>query len=196
MKRLLAVTSVVVMLASCSPAEESTGTTALPPSTSTTTTTPATSTTEPADFSVSSSAFDDGDAIPVQHTCDGLDVSPDLRIRGLPETTRAIAIVVEDPDAPLGIWYHWVEFDIPASSGSFDVEQDAGRIGVSGLNSWNLEGYMGPCPPEGEEHRYAFRVYALSSTLGLPDGVDAEEVVAALVGHVIDSVELTGVYSR
>lgn len=123
-------------------------------------------------------------------------MSPELNIVGLPEATRAIAVIVEDPDAPLGVWYHWVEFDIAADAGSYTIERATGEIGVAGVNSWHLEGYMGPCPPEGEEHRYIFRVHALRSTLGLPPGVDAGEVVGAMEGHVIDSVELTGLYSR
>lgn len=192
--------SVIVVLASCSSAPESTGTTTTttPSSTTTTPTTttvpPTTTTTELPDFSVSSPAFEEGAAIPMDHTCDGADVSPELNIVGIPEPTRAIALIVEDPDAPLGVWYHWVEFDIPASTGSYDIARAAGEVGIPALNSWNLQGYMGPCPPEGEEHRYVFRIYALDSTLDLPPGVEAEEVITAMDGHIVDSVELIGVY--
>jgi Raf kinase inhibitor-like YbhB/YbcL family protein len=200
MRRLLAMASVIVVLASCAPAPETTGTTTTttttPPSSTTTTGPPTTTTTELPDFSVSSPGFEDGDAIPVEYTCDGADVSPELNIVGLPVPTRAITVIVEDPDAPLGVWYHWVEFDIPASPGSHDIGRDASGIGVAGLNSWNLEGYMGPCPPEGEEHRYVFHVYALDSALALPAGVGADEVIAAMDGHVVDSVDLVGRYGR
>lgn len=202
MRRLLTMASVIVVLASCSPAAESTGTTATSAPASTTTTVPpttvppTTTTTALPDLSVSSPAFEEGEAIPAEYTCDGVDVSPELNIVGLPETTRAITLIVEDPEAPLGTWYHWVEFDIPAITGSHKVERDAGPIGVPGINSWNLEGYMGPCPPEGEEHAYVFRVYALDSAVDLPAGVDADEVTAAMADHVLDTVELAGLYSR
>jgi len=197
MRRLLTMASVIVVLASCSPAAESTETTTTSaPASTTTTVPPTTTTTELPELSVSSPAFEDGEAIPAEYTCDGADVSPELNIVGLPETTRAITLIVEDPDAPLGTWYHWVEFDIPASTGSHKVERDTGPIGVPGINSWNLEGYMGPCPPEGEEHVYVFRVYALDSAVDLPAGVDADEVTAAMDDHLLDTVELAGVYSR
>lgn len=190
--------SVIVVLASCSPAEESVDATSPTTSAATTTTTtaPTTTTTELAEFSVSSPAFAEGGAVPPEYTCDGADISPELNIVGLPEATRAVAVIVEDPDAPLGIWYHWVDFDIPAGTGSFDIERGTDEIGTPGVNSWNLEGYMGPCPPEGAEHRYMFRIYALSSMLGLPAGVAADEVMAAMEGHIVDTVDLTGVYSR
>jgi len=197
MRRVLTMASVIVVLASCSPTAESTGTTAtsLPPST-TTTVPPTTTTTELPDLSVSTPAFENGETIPIEFTCDGTDISPELNIVGLPEPTRALAVIVEDPDAPLGTWYHWVEFDIPASTGSHDIVQDAGEIGVPGNNSWNLEGYMGPCPPEGEEHAYVFRIYALESTLDLPAGVDPDSVITAMDGKVIDTVQLTGLFGR
>lgn len=189
--------SVIVVLASCSPTTESTVTTATsqPPST-TTTVPPTTTTTELPDFSVSSPAFENGEAIPIEFTCDGTDISPELNIIGLPEPTRAIAVIVEDPDAPLGTWYHWVEFDIPAGTGSHDIAQNAVEIGVRGSNSWNLEGYMGPCPPEGQEHVYVFRIYALASTLDLPAGVDPDSVISAMGGKILDTVELTGLFGR
>ncbi len=192
--------SVIFALASCSSVPESIGTTTTstttPPSSTTTTIPPTTTTTELPAFSVSSPGFEDGAAIPVEYTCDGADISPELNIVGLPGPTRAIAVIVEDPDAPLGVWYHWVEFDISASTGSHDIARGSSVIGVPGVNSWNLEGYMGPCPPDGEEHRYVFRIYALDSTLGLPAGVGADEVIAEMDGHVIDSAELTGLYRR
>jgi Raf kinase inhibitor-like YbhB/YbcL family protein len=115
---------------------------------------------------------------------------------GIPEGTRSLAVIVDDPDAPLGTWTHWVEFDIPAVPGTYELEEGAENLGVPGVNSWNLEGYMGPCPPTGEGHTYFFEVYAVSTNLGLPAGVDVDEVVGALDGDVIDMVELTGTYSR
>lgn len=134
--------------------------------------------------------------IPAEYTCDGEDVSPELDLVGLPQGTNALAIIVEDPDAPLGIWYHWVEFDIRAAPGSYTFERATPPVGTQGTNSWSLEGYMGPCPPAGEQHLYVFRIYALTQEIGLPAGVPAAEVIAAMEEHVITTIELTGTYSR
>jgi Raf kinase inhibitor-like YbhB/YbcL family protein len=147
-------------------------------------------------MALASPAFGSGEVIPAEYTCDGEDVSPQLDLVGLPLGTNALAIVVEDPDAPMGIWYHWVEFDIRAEPGDYTIERATPPIGTQGVNSWNLEGYMGPCPPAGEEHVYVFRVYALTQMLGLPPGVTAEELTAAVEEHVIATIELTGSYSR
>lgn len=200
MRHMLALTAVLTLVVSCSPSEEAisepTSSTTTTSAATTTTSAPTTTTTELPTLAMTSPAFTQGGVIPVEYTCDGADVSPELNIVGLPAPTRALAIIVEDPDAPLGTWYHWVEFDIPADTGSFDIQRATAEIGVRGVNSWNLEGYMGPCPPEGEEHDYIFRIYALSSDLGLPPGVDADEIIGAIDDHVIDTVELTGVYGR
>lgn len=164
-------------------------TTTLQPSTTTTTTTlPA--------FDVSSPAFADGEAIPREFTCDGADVSPALRIVGIPSTAESLIVIVEDPDAPLGTWYHWVEFDIVPESSARDIPRDVGSIGTPGANSWNLTGYRGPCPPEGEEHRYVFRVFALDGRLDLPEGVEAPQVYTAIEDMIISTTDLTGTYAR
>lgn len=186
----------VLTLGACSAPASSTGTTISP--TTTSTTVPGTTTTSrPGDFAVISPAFEPGRPIPAQHSCEGPDISPELVVVGLPKGTNAVAIIVDDPDAPLGTWDHWVEFDIPASPGSLDIPRDAAAsIGVPGVNSWKLEGYMGPCPPEGEEHVYHFIVYALDGFLGLPAGVDSTTVRSAMEGHVVDSADLTGTYAR
>lgn len=194
MRRTLVLT--LISLAACSPAGDSTDTSAPDPTSSTTTRPATTTSTVPPVLAISSPAFEEGAEIPAEYTCDGADISPELDLVGLPASTRSITVIVEDPDAPLGTWYHWVEYDIVAEPGPFVIERDTSTIGVPGANSWNLEGYMGPCPPEGEEHEYVFRVYAVSTTLDLPAGVDASEVITAMDGHVVDSVEFTGIYGR
>lgn len=202
MRRLLTLIMAVSVLASCSPGADQEPITTIPattstiPATTSTSTVPVTTTTQFVDLAITSAAFEDGGPIPAEYTCDGLDLSPELDIVGLPERTEALAIIVEDPDAPLGVWYHWVEFDIPASPGSYRIPREAAGIGVEGVNSWNLPGYKGPCPPEGEEHRYVFQVYALATNLELPPGVDAEEVKATIGEHLVDDVALTGIYGR
>ena len=194
MRRLIVV---VLVLAACStetaPDEQPT------PSTTTTTTTalqPSTTTTARPPFDVSSPAFADGEEIPREFTCDGADVSPRLNVVGIPSTAESLVIIVEDPDATLGTWYHWVEFDIDPESGARDILRDAGSIGTQGVNSWNLPGYRGPCPPEGEEHRYVFKVFALEERLDLPEGVEAAQVYTAMEDRVISTTELTGTYAR
>lgn len=154
------------------------------------------STEPPPPLALSSPAFSDGGVIPARHTCDGEDIAPPLHISGLPAGTKSLIIIVEDPDASVGSWDHWVEFDIPASPGSMDIPESHDTTGVDGRNSWHVTGYMGPCPPEGEEHRYFFTVYALSGKLGLPAKVSAETVRSALESLVIDSAELMGVFTR
>ncbi|MFZ0014140.1 MAG: YbhB/YbcL family Raf kinase inhibitor-like protein [Acidimicrobiia bacterium] len=199
MRKLLLLTCIGVVLASCSPTTDSTGTTVTSPPPSTTTTrapAPSTTTTVLPDFAVTSPAFRDGGAIPVEYTCDGTDTSPELNIVGIPISTASLVMIVADPDAPLGTWYHWVEFDIAGANSSLDLPAGTTTVGVPGVNSWHLEGYLGPCPPEGEEHQYVFGVYALGTTLDLPAGVDAVEVIAAMSDHVISTAELVGTYSR
>lgn len=196
---------VVLVLAACStdavPEERPTSSTTTTTSATTATTvqpltTTTTATTTPSAFDVSSPAFADGEEIPREFTCDGADVSPRLHVVGIPSTTESLLVIVEDPDAPLGTWYHWVEFDIVPESSTRDIPRDAWSIGTEGANSWNLAGYRGPCPPEGEEHRYVFKIFALTERLDLPEGVEAPVVYAAMEDRVIAATELTGTYAR
>lgn len=198
MRRLLLA---ALLIAACAPAESSADQAANLESTTTSSTTtsstaPESTTTTIPDFTISSPAFDDGGTIPAEHTCDGADVSPELKLVGIPEETRSLVIVVDDPDAPLGTWDHWVEFDVVTGPGSHDIPRNAGQVGVRALNSWNLPGYMGPCPPEGEEHEYRFTVHALSTVLDLSPGVESEPVYTQMGDSVIESVQMTGLYGR
>lgn len=141
---------------------------------------------------VTSAAFGPGGEIPVRHTCDGGDVSPPLAVDGLPDGTRTLALVVDDPDAPGGTWDHWVAFDIPVAA---SVPEGADALGVAGVNSWGRAGYGGPCPPRGT-HRYVFTVYAVDTVLGLDPGSTSAELRRALAGHVLARASLTGTYRR
>lgn len=198
MRRLTVIALVLAACAAGGVSEEQ----ATPSTTTTTTTTPttlppATTTTSiPKAFDVTSPAFADGEEIPREFTCDGADVSPALSVVGIPSNAESLVIIVEDPDAPLGTWYHWVEFDIAPESGTLDIPRDAGSIGTQGVNSWNLTGYGGPCPPKGEKHRYTFRVFALTERLDLPEGVEASVVHTAMEDRVLSTTELTGTYAR
>lgn len=201
MRRLLVLA--LLLTSACAPSngsdDTSASSTVTPASaglSSTTTVETSTTTTVASAFAVTSPAFDDGGTIPVEYTCDGSDLSPALNIVGIPAGTQSLTLIVDDPDAPLGTWDHWVEFDIAAESSALDIPQGTGPLGVQGVNSWNLPGYMGPCPPEGTEHEYFFAVYALSETLGLPEGVGSSQVYDAMEDKIISTADLTGFYSR
>ncbi len=153
-------------------------------------------------FRLSSPAFGDGEAIPARYTCDGADVSPPLEWRGAPEATKSYALIMYDPDAPRGTFIHWVLYDIPASrSGLPEGVPSRARvagIGVHGVNDFRRIGYGGPCPPRWHgEHRYFFALHALSvESLGLPPGVTADRVLAAMKGRVLGHALLMGRYRR
>lgn len=141
---------------------------------------------------LTSSAFGTDGAIPIEHTCDGQDVSPPLSWSGVPDGTAAFALVVTDPDARGFV--HWVLADIPGDTTELPAaEGDA--IGVPGRNDFGRTGWGGPCPPSGT-HRYVFRLYALSAPLELPGTPDAASVTARLETLSLDEAELTGTYSR
>lgn len=142
-----------------------------------------------------SPAFDYGARIPVQYTCDGPDRIPPLRWEGLPAGTKSLVLIMDDPDAPMGTWVHWVVFDIPPETQG--IEEGQAPPGRSGRNSWGRTGYGGPCPPRGKPHRYFFRLYALDvPTLGLPEGASREQVDRAMQGHILAQAEWMGTYGR
>jgi len=195
MRRLLVVALLVAACAPSNPTAESTTSTSV--ATTTTTTQPTTTTSVAVAFAITSPAFDDGGEIPSEYTCDGGDISPELRIDGIPLGTVTLVLIVDDPDAALGTWDHWVSFDVPVPGTSLSIASGVSEpIGTQGVNSWNLPGYLGPCPPEGSEHHYSFRIYALDGSLGLPSGVGSDLVYEQMEGKVIDSTELVGVYAR
>ena len=191
MVRLLAATFALGLLVSaCSPEEVVETTTTTEP---TTTTTRAPS----PPLVMTSPSFSEGQSIPATFTCEGPDFNPELNITGLPGSTVALTIIVDDPDAPVGVWDHWVAYDIDAAGGGdYTISQASGQIGTEGLNSWNLPGYGGPCPPPGEEHRYFFTVYALNGRLDLPPEIDSAGVRTAMDGKIITEVVLMGRYAR
>lgn len=141
---------------------------------------------------ITSPAFKMNQNIPARFTCDGEDISPELIFEGVPEGTKSLALVVDDPDAPRGVWTHWTAWNIPpATSG---VKENA-VPGTEGLNSSGEIGYEGPCPPD-REHRYVFTLYALDSLLSLPQGSTKEELLLALTPHIIEKTQLIGRYNR
>ena len=151
-------------------------------------------------ISILSDAFENGSSIPVEHTCDGDDRSPPLSWEGLPEGTRSIALIVDDPDAPGGTWVHWVIYNIPADSTGLlrgvpkNKSLDDGSL--QGKNDFGKIGYNGPCPPPGKPHRYFFRVYALETVLDLKSGASKSQVEAAMSGHILAQGEMIAKYGR
>jgi Raf kinase inhibitor-like YbhB/YbcL family protein len=147
-----------------------------------------------ADFALQSSAFDHGGPIPRRHSCDGEDLSPPLSWSGVPEGTRSLALVVDDPDAPAGTFTHWLGWGLdPGAEGLGEGE----AAPVEGRNDFGTSGYRGPCPPPGHgRHRYSFRLYALDSDPDLPPGAGKRELDRALDGHTRAEAELIGTYER
>jgi Raf kinase inhibitor-like YbhB/YbcL family protein len=149
---------------------------------------------QPTPFTISSSAFANGGAIPARFTCDGEDVSPDIEWSGAPETTKALVLVVVDPDAR--DFVHWLVFDIPGSpTGSLQVATSPAGPPPQGTNDFGKTGYGGPCPPSGR-HRYVFSLSALDRTLGLNGSPRRADLEAAMKGHVLATAVLTGTYKR
>ena len=137
--------------------------------------------------------FEPNGPIPKEFTCQGGDASPALVLEGVPAVAKSLALLMDDPDAPMGTFVHWVVFDIPAAPRVEIRGNTAG--GVEGRNSFGRGGYGGPCPPSGT-HRYFFKVYALDATLGLSGSTDKKALERAMKGHVLAEAELMGTYRK
>ena len=148
---------------------------------------------------LTSSAFAEGGMIPERYTCDGSNVSPDLTWAGIPGETRTLALICDDPDAPVGTWVHWVLFNIPAKQTGLPAEvvSKAELAGGAkhGINDFQRLGYGGPCPPGGT-HRYFFKLYALDIELDLDSGATKARLEEAMQGHILAEGQLMGKYTR
>lgn len=140
-----------------------------------------------------SQAFTDADNIPAKYTCDGQNVSPPLEFTSVPPDAKSLALVVDDPDAPAGVWDHWIVYNIPPNQTKID--EGAAPSGLIGKNSSGNQAFDGPCPPKGS-HRYFFKLYALDCLLDLPAGVNKADLMEAMQGHIIAQAELVGMYER
>ena len=143
------------------------------------------------ELAITSSAFENNKQIPSKYTCDGADVSPPLTIANIPEKAKTLALIVEDPDAPAGLWIHWVVWNIPPTS---SIKENHAP-GTEGLNTNREHAYHGPCPQSGT-HRYFFKVYALDTKLDLGENSDKKDVEKAMQGHILAKGELMGLYRR
>ncbi|MGE5256542.1 MAG: YbhB/YbcL family Raf kinase inhibitor-like protein [Hyphomicrobiales bacterium] len=150
-------------------------------------------------ITITSSAFAEGAMIPRKHTCDAEDRSPDLKWSGVPKETRSLALICDDPDAPVGTWVHWVLYNLPpdVTGLAAGIAPDATlKNGARhGKNDFGKLGYGGPCPPGGT-HRYFFKLYALDTLLNLDSGSTKAQLLAAMKGHVLAEGQLMGKYKR
>ncbi len=151
-------------------------------------------------FTIRSAAFNPGEPIPTRYTCDGENISPPLAWDGQPDNTISFALIVDDPDAPRGVFTHWVLYNIPGNAGELlegipTVEQlETGA--VQGVNNPGRIGYTGPCPPPGPSHRYFFRLYALDTPMSSTPGSSKQQVLDAMQGHILAETEVVGTYQR
>ncbi len=152
-------------------------------------------------FTLTSPDFENGGEIPSEFTCDGPDISPELRWSGVPAGTRALALIVDDPDAPdpaapKMVWVHWVLYNIPPHvPGLGRAIRNLPPGTREGRNDWGETGWRGPCPPIGR-HRYFFRLHALDTTLPDLGTPTKAELMAAMRGHVLETATLMGTYAR
>ncbi len=143
---------------------------------------------------ITSAAFENNQFLPEKYTCDGLDINPPLNFEDIPDTAASLALTVSDPDAPSKIFYHWVLFNM--DSGTDHVDEDSTpQAAIEGTGDSGNTEYSGPCPPSGT-HRYIFTLYALDGPIDLEEGAESQEVLERMEGHIIDTAQLVGLYSK
>jgi Raf kinase inhibitor-like YbhB/YbcL family protein len=147
-----------------------------------------------------SPAFANNGTIPQKYTCDASSISPELQFGNIPSGTQSLALTLEDPDAPRGVFVHWVIYNMPPALAGLteDVPKHAqvSGFGTQGLNGAGLAGYTGPCPPAGNAHHYIFTLYALDLKPNLPEGLNADGLKAAMQGHILAQVQWVGLYQK
>jgi Raf kinase inhibitor-like YbhB/YbcL family protein len=146
------------------------------------------------DLKITSPAFASNGYIPARYTCDGTDISPPLEIGNIPAEAKSLTLIVDDPDAPVGMWVHWVVWNIDPATREI-AEDSVPHAATQGKNDWKRNGYGGPCPPSGV-HRYFFKLYALDTKLNLGAGTTKSNLEKAMEGHILAKSELIGLYKR
>ncbi|WKZ18398.1 MAG: YbhB/YbcL family Raf kinase inhibitor-like protein [Candidatus Jettenia sp. CY-1] len=148
---------------------------------------------------IKSPAFEEGGMIPQKYTCDGEDISPPLSWNSVPNGTKSLALICDDPDAPMGTWVHWVLFNLPANiQGLLENRPHQKTLengAKQGITDFKKIGYGGPCPPSGT-HRYYFKLYALDTEINLDAGITKQQLLKAMEGHIIAEGQLMGKYKR
>jgi len=151
-------------------------------------------------FTLKATAFPNGGVIPKKYTCDGADLSPALSWDDAPAGTQSLALIVDDPDAPMGTWTHWLIWNIPAKATL--LPEDTPKMNLldngarQGGNDFKRIGYGGPCPPPGKPHRYFFKLYALDARLEVKAGAVRSELEPALQPHILEQAQWMGTYGR
>lgn len=141
---------------------------------------------------ITSDAFQNNEKIPAIYTCDGNNTSPDLNIEGAPANTKSLALIVDDPDAPAGLWTHWTVWNINPNTTKINANSKP-EGSVVGPNTRGNKSYGGPCPPSGT-HRYFFKIYALDTVLDIREDSVVATLKKALEGHILDSATIIGLY--
>ena len=149
--------------------------------------------TAPGDLQLTSSAFNNNTDIPKKFTCDGGDINPALAIKNVPPKTKSLALTVSDPDAPEGVWSHWVIYNIPPNTDEIIENSNPGTEGLSDFGKYT---FGGPCPSDDKLHHYIFRLYALDTILNINEGPSLNEVERAVNGHILTKTELVGTYQK
>jgi Raf kinase inhibitor-like YbhB/YbcL family protein len=153
----------------------------------------------PAKMEIQSLAFQEGGVIPNLYTCKGKNISPPLSWSGVPAGTAGIALIVEDPDAPMGTYDHWVVFNLPPDSNDLPEAVPAGKRlsngALQGVTTGGKNGYLGPCPPSGT-HRYFFKIYAVDKKIDLKSGATKKELLKAMQRHILAEGQLMGMFSK
>jgi Raf kinase inhibitor-like YbhB/YbcL family protein len=151
-------------------------------------------------FQLSSPAFKEGELIPRRHTCEGEDLSPPLHWGVPPAATKSFALIADDPDAPAGIWVHWVIYNLPLDlrglPEGIPAKDRLPDEALQGVNDFKRVGYGGPCPPPGKPHRYFFKLYALDAALNTKPRATKAQVLEACKGHVLAEAQLMGRFAR
>ncbi len=151
------------------------------------------------EMKITSSSFKEGELIPSKYTCDGEDISPQLSWTGSPENTKSFALISDDPDAPMGVWVHWVIYNIPSTESGLTENIPKNKIlengTKQGMSDFRKIGYGGPCPPDGT-HRYYFKLYALDIMLDKDAGLTKKELLNVIEGHILSEAQLIGKYKK
>jgi len=143
---------------------------------------------------ISSAAFENNSLIPSKYTCEGQEINPPLEFKDVPEDTKSLALIVDDPDAPMKTWVHWTIWNIDAKTTQI-LQNSCPKGAVEGITSFGRTGYGGPCPPSGT-HRYFFKLFALDKMLDLSPNSYARDIESIIEGHIIRKAELIGLYKK
>ncbi|CCB86168.1 MULTISPECIES: YbhB/YbcL family Raf kinase inhibitor-like protein [Parachlamydia] len=142
---------------------------------------------------IASPAFEHEQKIPQKYTCEGEDLSPPLEFHNVPDGAKSLTLIIEDPDAPKGVFDHWIVWNLPPTT---QLLEEGAHVPMEGKNGFQVDKYRGPCPPPGNPHRYVIQVYALDIKLNLPKGSSKKSVLDAMGGHILAKAVLIGKYQR